>query len=216
MNNRAEAISNGYHESKWCYAVVNHVTYLTFSMHLAYRYSFIECRMKSVVFISFSLSSCVQCTYANRRTLLCIWTLNSKHMTVKLIVKKDRSNYCFRMKRIIDGHRFTVSLTSEFTLFVENSNFMNRRKHNKIKDYHKSQMSWSQLPLRWIVCTGRIWSWVKPRSDGPFKNDITSSGVYAVFSIPVSSIDNIWSPTDNAPHLFERTIYLLSIQGSFC
>lgn len=58
------------------------------------------------------------CAYANRRILLCIWTLNSKHMAVKLIVKKGRSNYCFQMKRIIDGHRFIVSLTSEFSLFV--------------------------------------------------------------------------------------------------
>lgn len=57
------------------------------------------------------------------------------------------------------------------------------------------------IPFRVTAWIGSIWICVKPRSDGPFRNDITSSGVYVVFSTIVSSIDSIWSPTESAPHL---------------
>lgn len=70
----------------------------------------------------------------------------------------------------------------------------------------------SQLPFRLIACTGRIWICVKPRSDGPFKNDITSSGVYDVFSIIVSSIERIWSPTVSAPHLKREEKFVSSLE----
>lgn len=74
--------------------------------------------------------------------------------------------------------------------------------------------SCNYLPFRWIVCMGKIWSCVKPRSDGPFRNDITSSGVYVVFSMIVSSIDKIWSPTESAPHLHTNNLFITLL--SFC
>lgn len=57
------------------------------------------------------------------------------------------------------------------------------------------------LPRLIIAWEGMICIWVYPLLVFASKIAITSSGESAVFSITVSSIDKIWSPTDNAPHL---------------